>query len=225
MKNLNPTTTIPVLKTQTNTVNKQACDPLTQNSESLNIFNTKQTTINNDGTLKGAIPKKKISTLKSPVLPGMLRYVSINKRNLSPQNNGTSVKKQKIVDNPLIGNRFALLSEDNNKSIKDGAYEKKSLKPPPIYLRESSSNNLVKTFVELIGKNNFHIVPIRNTAFSYWNNMQETKIVVYTEDFYRKISQYLNDNKRNFYTYQLKSSKGLTVVIKGIESSVETNDI
>ncbi|XP_065356026.1 uncharacterized protein LOC135950405 [Calliphora vicina] len=203
MKNLNTTTTIPVLKSQTNTVNKQ----LTKNSESLNVFNTKQTTINNDGTLKCTIPKKKISTLKSPVLPGMLRYVSINKRNLSPQNNGTSVKKQKIVDYPLIGNRFALLREDNNKSIKDGAYEKQSLKPPPIYLRDPSSNNCFKTFVEHFGKNNFHIVPIRK------GDVQETKIVVYTEDFYRKISQYLNDNKKNFYTYQLISSKGLTVVI------------
>ena len=31
--------------------------------------------------------------------------------------------------------------------------------------------------------------------------------------------------KRNYYTYQLKSSKGLVVVVKGIDSSVPTNEI
>ncbi|MHC5848043.1 hypothetical protein ACYT7O_09740, partial [Streptococcus pyogenes] len=30
---------------------------------------------------------------------------------------------------------------------------------------------------------------------------------------------------KNFYTYQLKSSKGMQVVIKGIESSVDVNEI
>lgn len=53
----------------------------------------------------------------------------------------------------------------------------------------------------------------------------ETKIVVYTEENYRKISKYLTDEKKNFYTYQLKSSKGLMVVVKGIESSVQPEEI
>ena len=120
----------------------------------------------------------------------------------------------------MIGNRFALLSDDvNNQHGKDSVIIKNSPKPPPIYLREPSSNSLVKSFIDLIGKNNFHIVPIRK------GGVQETKIVVYTEDCYRKISHYLNENRKNFYTYQLKSSKGLVIVIKGIESSVETNEI
>ena len=220
MKKQNTTTTLMDIKTtQSLSVKTQACKPLaTTTSESLNVINPTGSIDRNDGTQKGAIPKKKIST-KSPIPTGMLRYVSINKRNLSPQKSFTSAKKQKVIDKPLMNNRFALLSDDIEKSHSNDNSIKKSLKPPPIYLREPSSNNLVKTFIELIGKSNFHIVPIRK------GGVQETKIVVYTEDCYRKISLYLNNSNKNFYSYQLKSSKGLTVVIKGIESSVEPTEI
>ena len=49
-------------------------------------------------------------------------------------------------------------------------------KPPPIFLREVSSNTIVKILTELIGKYNFHIVPLRK------NSLHETKIVSYTEE-------------------------------------------
>ena len=39
------------------------------------------------------------------------------------------------------------------------------------------------------------------------------------------VSNYLTENKKNFYTYQLKSSVGLQVVIKGIDSSVESIEV
>ena len=185
----------------------------------MNIINPLNNSVFNADTSKGAVPKKQISISNSKVPTGMLRYISINKRNLSPQKNASFAKKQKTIDKPLIGNRFALLSDDMEKNNKSSNDSIKSSKPPPIYLREPSSNNLVKTFIELIGKNNFHIVPIRKGA------VQETKIVVYTEDCYRKISNHLNESKKNFYTYQLKSSKGLIVVIKGIESSVDSGEI
>ena len=52
-----------------------------------------------DGTQKGAIPKQgnKISIAKPLVPTGMLRYLNINKRNLSPQKGVTSAKKQKMI--------------------------------------------------------------------------------------------------------------------------------
>ena len=67
---------------------------------------------------------------------------------------------------------------------------------------------------ELVGNNNFHIVPIRK------GGVHETKIVCYSEEHYRKIAKYLTEKNKNFYTYQLKSSKGLQDVIKGIDDSV-----
>jgi len=41
-----------------------------------------------------------------------------------------------------------------------------------------------------------------------------------SEDNYNVLSKYLTEKKKNFYAYQLKSSNGLQVVLKGIESDV-----
>jgi len=81
--------------------------------------------------------------------------------------------------------------------------EKRKPKPSPIYIQEKSFNVLINKIIELIGKDNFHIIPLVN------GNIQETKVQVKSEDNYRVLSKYLTENKNNFYTYQLKSSKGL----------------
>ncbi|XP_060662158.1 uncharacterized protein LOC132795464 [Drosophila nasuta] len=38
--------------------------------------------------------------------------------------------------------------------------EKRKPKPPPIYIREKSSNGLLNKIIVLIGKDNFHIIPL-----------------------------------------------------------------
>ncbi|XP_065356159.1 uncharacterized protein LOC135950552 [Calliphora vicina] len=87
---------------------------------------------------------------------------------LSPQKVESSLKKQKTNDNPLLKNRYALLSEDgNNDQVRNDGSSRKSFKPPSIFLREPSSNELVRTLIELTGKNNFHIVPIRRNKHRY----------------------------------------------------------
>lgn len=161
----------------------------------------------------------------APVQTGMDRYLNI-KRKLSPQKGSSHTAKVNKVSTSttpssrLTGNKFALLATDVEKTAeKPSNQEQKSLKPPPIYLRERSSNTLVSYFSRLIGKDNFHIVPLTR------GNIYETKIQVYSESNYRTLTKYLNDNNKNFYTYQLKSAKGLTVVIKGIESDVDTVEI
>jgi len=52
------------------------------------------------------------------------------------------------------------------------------------------------------------------------DNIHETKVHMNSEDNYRIFSKHLTDNKTYLNTYQLKSSKGLQVVLKGIESDV-----
>jgi len=39
------------------------------------------------------------------------------------------------------------------------------------------------------------------------------------------VTRYLDEAGKGYYTYQLKSAKGLQVVIKGIESSVTSSEI
>ena len=116
-------------------------------------------------------------------------------------------------------NSFLFFLSAANKTQETPEIQVHTFKPPPIFLREVCSSTLVNTFTELIGKNNFHIVPLRK------GGVNETKIVTYADQHYREISKYLTDLNKNFYTYQLKSSKGLKVVIKGIDSSVEPSEI
>ncbi|XP_017490395.1 PREDICTED: nucleic-acid-binding protein from mobile element jockey-like, partial [Rhagoletis zephyria] len=72
---------------------------------------------------------------------------------------------------------------------------------------------------ELIGDNTFHVTSVTK------GNIKETKLQILTEENYRLVTKHLNEDKKNFYKYQLKSSRGLQVVIKGIESSVPIADI
>ena len=82
-------------------------------------------------------------------------------------------------------------------------------------MREGNTNEFVRDLISLIGDNSFYVIPIKR------GNINETKIQVNHENNYRKIVSYFEIHKKNFYTYQLKISKGLQIVIKGIDSNVE----
>jgi len=97
--------------------------------------------------------------------------------------------------------------------------EKRKPKPPPIIIREKSSNVLVNKTIELFGKDNFHIITLVK------ENIKETKVQMKSEDNYRVLSKYLTENKKNFNTYQLKSSKSLQVVLKGTEFDVTPAEV
>jgi len=55
--------------------------------------------------------------------------------------------------------------------------------------------------------------------------IQETKLYVKTEDQFHAVSKFLNVNGKKYHTYQLKSSKRLQVVLKGIDPDVTTNEV
>jgi len=73
--------------------------------------------------------------------------------------------------------------------------------------------------VRKLASDSFHIIHIVK------GNIQETKVHMKSEDNYKVLSKYFAENKKNFYTYHLKSSKGLQVVLKGIESDVTLAEI
>ena len=158
---------------------------------------------------------------------GLDRYIEI-KRKRSPQKNiGKQTEKYLKLDSSkgssskLKNNPYAVLLEEdeNDKASQSNANKSsKSIKPPPIYLREQSSNQLVSNISSIIG-DNFYIVPIRK------GNISETKIEISSENHYRTVTAFLDKSNKNYYTYQLKSSKGLAVVIKGIEADVDTTEI
>jgi hypothetical protein len=158
---------------------------------------------------------------------GMDRYITI-KRKLSPKNSDSENKPKNTRDNSTLSNKVApantnsfVLLVDTAEDVPLGSVdiEPKKTKPPPIYIREKSTSGLVNTLIGLIGKDSFHIIPlVRGT-------INEIKLQTKTEDNYRKVTNYLTAQKTGFYTYQLKSSKGLQVVLKGIESDVTPEEI
>lgn len=166
---------------------------------------------NNAQKPKGALPKP--STPKTSVQTGLDRYITVVKRQRSPKSAKIASSSKHLKDDiaPKSQNRFSILDEVSN----DEPVKGKPSKPPPIYLREQNSNELVKSLIELTGENSFYVVPIKR------GKIYETKIQVLHEDNFRKVVSALEKKGKNFYTYQLKSSKGLQIVIKGIDSCVD----
>lgn len=176
---------------------------------------------------KGAIPKKtslnngaskNILTPKQNAQKGVDRYFTLLKRKRSPRSSGIASSSKHIRDEtstPLTTNRYALLANEAEETTT----QVKSFKPPPLYLREQNSNELIKHLIKLLGEKSFYVVPIKR------GNIIETKIHVNTENDFRKLVSDFESSKKNFYTYQLKSSRGLHVVIKGIDHSVDTAEI
>lgn len=171
------------------------------------------------------LPTAAASKNTATIQTGIDRYIKI-KRKLSPQksNIGNQSKincnnSRQKTDMPNNQNRFAILadkSDDLPNSVEPRTYNPK---PPPIFIREKSSNALVNKILDVIGKDSFHIIPLTK------GKIHETKVQVKTEQNYRALTQYLNQEKKNYYTYQLKSSKGLQVVIKGIESEIDPAEV
>lgn len=168
----------------------------------------------------GTIPKKPLIT------PGIDRYITITKRKRSPSaapqvvNPRTKISKAEPTPHPLSQNRFAALSNDNKDKEQASTPEPPTThKPPPIYLRETSNKQLVEDIKNCIGENHFYLADLKR------GQLTETKIQTFKETDYCKVVGLLEEKNKKFYTYQLKSAKGLKVVIKGIDHSVEPNEI
>lgn len=175
--------------------------------------------VNMSNSTTGTIPKTTTNTsAKNKLQTGMDRYILVTKRKSNARSppKGPNPKLLKGSDT-ASENRYALLSNENENV--DEKSNTKASKPPPIYLREQTSNTLVNKLAQTLGKDNFHVVSLKR------GNLQETKVQTYSETLYRKLVDLLDHEKRNYYTYQLKSSKGLVVVIKGIDSSVPPEEI
>jgi len=56
-------------------------------------------------------------------------------------------------------------------------------------------------------------------------DIHETKLQTKSEEHFRAVSKYLEEARKSYYTYQLKSRMGLPVVLKGIEPDVTANEV
>lgn len=200
-----------------------------QNKTKSSMYSTPEKNIACNKSPNGAITKNmSVDCIKSPVQAGMDRYFTITKKRKASPHKGKSPKITKKINNKqpsdllqTDSNRFSILDTENSdtQNVSEGSRATSNAKPPPIFLREAISSTLVKSLTDVAGHNNFYVVS-HSTG-----KIKETKIQIYSEKIYRVVQNYLESQKKNFYTYQLKSSKGLVVVIKGIESSVDPTEI
>jgi len=182
----------------------------------------KNNTTDKNAASTSAAAQNSITVKEVSYQTGLHRYFSIaNKRKLSPQKQNTQANKhiKTNTNQSNTQNRFSALAEaDDNANTNNNQTSKRS-RPPPIYLRDAHNNELVSLLRSKVGNDNFHIVPLKRDKF------EETKIQVYDEDNYRKLVSLFETTGKHFYTYQLKSSKGLIAVLKGIESDVDVKEI
>ena len=197
--------------------NNQSPKSMPQNSEE-NQTRDASSTQNGAANSTGAIPKIKNAISGNKIQTGLDRYILVTKRKANSRSPREEPKPKtpKCVNQPSQ-NRFSILSTEDGEELQPESVREH--RPPPIYLREQTSNLLVSKLSQLLGKDNFHVVTLRR------GNVAETKIQTYNEASYKKVVASFEQEKKNYYTYQLKSSKGLVVIVKGIDSSVSIQEV
>lgn len=86
-------------------------------------------------------------------------------------------------------------------------------------MRVQNNLELIQGIKSLIKKDLFYVVDIKR------GQLKETKIQVQREVDYCLLADWLNKKGMQYCTYQLKSEKGLRVVIKGIDYNVPVEEI
>lgn len=204
------------------------------NVEPSNELTTQHTNKMNPTTIEPSTSRNAGTELSKPkviIQTGLERYMTIvEKRKRSPQGSPTTDRAAKIVkDNENLSNYYSVLDQDTEQDVDMTNSQNEQAtrqdpprpkyKPPPIYIREPSSSKLVAELKSLIGENNFYLVDLKR------GKIRETKVQVSDEVKYCQVVSWLDGKGSHYYTYQLKSAKGLRVIIKGIDSDVDPNDI
>lgn len=164
------------------------------------------------------VPRDNSTPPKSSTQTGINRYFTVVKRKRSPKSSKISSSSKMTREDQSASktqNRFAILASEIDEPAKEGKFSR----PPPLYLREQNSEKVVKELIALIGEKSFYVVPLKRGQIS------EIKIQVHSVSDYRLVSSDFEKKGKSFYTYQLKSSKGLKVVLKGIDSCVDPSEI
>lgn len=137
-----------------------------------------------------------------------------SKRKMSPIGPGKSAKKVNSVGSIPLYNRYMPLS-DNDKSTTDQnkATTPDTAKPAVLYIRNVPMSTVVALITTAIKHKNFKCTNLRRGAFI------DVKLQCDTIDDYRTSINALDSSDIKYYTYRMKTLRGISVVIKGIEVS------
>lgn len=158
------------------------------------------------------------------VQTGLDRYFTVQaKRKRSPRSEqlasrSKATRMEQTEDQLPLSNRYSSLELEAPEATEVMVDTAKNEKPPPIYLREASNNELVQK-IKSLTDSKFYITSLKR------GKINEVKIQPLEINGFRALVNFFDQAHKRYYTYQLKSQKGLTVVIRGIESSVDVNEI
>jgi hypothetical protein len=150
--------------------------------------------------------------IKNNERSGILRYFTVVNHNKRKRGHNQLPNSANNQNNTVpINNRFNLLKEVTDDSAN-------LPKPPPIYIRQRSTNGLAAKIKQL-AKQKYHLVDLKR------GELYETKLQVLSDIDYTTITKWLDCDKIEFYSYQMKHNKGLRVIIKGIDPQVDPEEI
>lgn len=143
----------------------------------------------------------------------------------------TAPTKRKRVDSPNFKQRKVCnmqeqpsTSSNNKYSVLDNEVENANQheetptapKPPAIYIPNVHNINLMVKKLNSVIPNDFNFKSLREG---------QVRLMIKSVDSYRKCIKYLETEKINFHTYQLKQERAYRIVIKGLHPSTPVEDI
>jgi hypothetical protein len=112
-------------------------------------------------------------------------------------------------------NPFSVLSVDDNNDITDVDVNNKDVRPPPIMIHNVLQYDVLrKSLIALIGN-----------EFSCSISTKIVTVRPNTPSAYRKVITYLNNSSAEYHTYQLPDEKPYRIVVRGLHSTTNIDDI
>lgn len=119
------------------------------------------------------------------------------------------------LENSTSTNKFSVL--DNEAETEVIIDNETTPKPPPIYIPNVLNiTQMIKKLLTIVANSEFNYKSLREG---------QVRLMVKTVDSYRKVVNYLESEKINFHTYQLKQERSFRIVMKGLHHSTPTEDI
>lgn len=156
---------------------------------------------------------------RNQLSPDTQQQKKFRKQSSSHQKLITDYKK---ILNPT--NKFQLLdsvdsNEDKSTELHNNLKAKSKIKPPPLFLASIQDMNGLITLLNSNEKIE------KKYTLRVINKNNEVKLLTEDEDAYRNAVQELAKNDVKYFTYQLKSERSFRVVIKGLHSSTNQDEL
>lgn len=132
---------------------------------------------------------------------------------------GNSAKKNNTDQLIQLQNRYAPLANMDNPSNNSNTATPQQPKPAVLFIRNVPMSTVVALITTAIKNDNFKCTNLRRGA------IVDVKLQLNTIDEFRAAVNALDSSSMNYYTYRMKTLRGLSVIIKGIEVTDDAKEM